>query len=101
MTAYRERTGYLSADDLQAAQSLHKRAPYSICGISHGFFSLARMYGGMTYQGCRYTYFPAHDECVRDDVIKIVAKRRKTHEEQAPDVAWQQVLDLGLDGEGA
>ena len=73
-----ESTIYLTAAEVQAAQSLHKRAPYSITGISNSIFSLARHYGGMTYQGCYYTYMaPPHDECVRDDVLRVVTKMRK------------------------
>lgn len=74
---FAEFTGYLTADEVQAAQSLHKRSPYSITGISQGFFSIARHYGGMDYNGCRYVYVPEHDECIRADVFKMVAKMRK------------------------
>lgn len=73
-----ERTSYLTADEVEAAQALHKRAPYSVCNVSQGFFSIARHYGGMTLQDCHYTYMPEHDECVRDDVLKLVKKLRKT-----------------------
>jgi hypothetical protein len=73
-----ESTGYLSPAELLAAQELHKRAPYAITGISQGMFSIARHYGRMTFQGCAYTYFSEHDECVRDDVLKLVRRLRKT-----------------------
>jgi hypothetical protein len=72
-----ERTGFLSAAEVAAAQVLHKRAPYAITGISCGMFSIARHYGGMTYQGCGYTYIPEHDECIRNDVLKLVVSLRK------------------------
>lgn len=72
-----DRTSYLTHEEVQAAYALHRRAPYAICNVSQGFFSIARHYGGMTYQGCAYTYFPEHDECVRDDVLKMVKKMRK------------------------
>lgn len=72
-----ERTRYLAADEVQAAQALHQRAPYAITGISRSIFSIARHYGGLTFKDCRYTYMPEHDECVRDDVLKMVEKRRK------------------------
>ena len=72
-----EQTSYLSADEVQAAQTLHKRAPYALCNVSQGFFSVARHYGGCTFQGCHYTYIQGHDECVRDDVLKLVTKLRK------------------------
>ena len=74
----RERTNYLTADEVQAAeQKLHQRAPYALCNVSMGFFSIARHYGGLTYQGCHYTYVQGHDECVRDDVLRLVTKLRK------------------------
>jgi hypothetical protein len=68
---------YLSDSELDAIQSLHRDAPYMIRGISRGMFSIARHYGGMTYQGRRYEYNPETDECVRSDVVKFVAKLRK------------------------
>jgi hypothetical protein len=72
-----ERTGYLTEAEIAAVQHLHKRAPYAICGVSHGMFSVARHYGGMTFNRCRYTYIPEHDECVRADVLRLVKKMRK------------------------
>ncbi len=71
---------YLSPAEVKAVQVLHKHAPYSIDGISQSMFSVARHYGGMTYQGCHYTYVQPHDECVRDDVLKLVARLRKLRE---------------------
>lgn len=50
-----ERTSYLTADEVQAVSHLHRVAPYALCNVSHGFFSIARHYGGLTYQGCHYT----------------------------------------------
>ncbi len=73
-----EHTSYLTADEVSAAcAKLHKRAPYALCNVSLGFFSIARHYGGLTFQGCKYTYMDGHDECVRDDVLKLVQKMRK------------------------
>ena len=77
-TLTHERTSYLSADEVAAAnEKLHKRAPYALCNVSIGFFSIARHYGGLTFKGCRYFYMHGHDECVRDDVLKMVTKMRK------------------------
>lgn len=95
----RERTSYLTADEVQAAQALHKRAPFALCNVSMGFFSIARHYGGMTFQGCHYTYMPGHDECVRDDVLRLVTKRRKKPASKATALAAQSMLDPGA-GEG-
>lgn len=88
-----ERTGYLTAEEVEAAQSLHTRTPYAICDVSKGFFSVARHYGGMTYQSEHYTYFPEHDELVRDDVLKLVTKMRKRARKEKPVEAPS--LDLG------
>ena len=73
-----ERTSFLTADEVQAAQTLHQRAPYALSNVSQGFFSIARHYGGLTFQDCHYTYIDGHDECVRDDVLKLVTKMRKS-----------------------
>ena len=87
-----ENTEYLSVEEVQAAQTLHKRAPYSIAGISTGFFSIARHYGGMTFQGCKYTYMHGHDECVRDDVLKLVSKMRKKKTAKIEPAAHQNTI---------
>jgi len=70
-------TSYLTEAEVASVQHLHRRTPFVICGVSHGFFSTARYSGGMTLQGEDYTYIPAHDECVRVDVLKIVLKARR------------------------
>lgn len=89
-----ECTSYLTADEVQAAQTLHQRAPYALCNVSRGFFSIARHYGGLTFQGCHYTYMPGHDECVRDDVLRLVMNLRKKNASKAA-AAPQPTLDLG------
>jgi hypothetical protein len=71
-----ESTAYLSADEVAAAGTLHRDAPYALCNVSRGFFSIARHYGGCTFQGSHYTYMPGFDECVRDDVLRLVTKLR-------------------------
>lgn len=91
----RERTSYLTADEVQAAQKLHKRAPYALCSVSQGFFSIARHFGGLTFQGCSYTYMPGDDECVRDDVLQLVKKLRKTSASRKDAPVAQPMLDLG------
>lgn len=84
-------TGYLTADELQAALVvLHDKAPYAIQGVSTGFFSVARHYGGAVFNGCGYTYLPATDELVRDDVLKMVRKMRK----KPPAINTQASIDL-------
>jgi hypothetical protein len=91
----RERTSYLTADEVQAAKALHKRAPFALCNVSMGFFSIARHYGGCTFQGCHYTYMQGHDECVRDDVLRLVTKMRKKPASKTAAPALQPMLDLG------
>ena len=83
---------YLTDDEVRAAQVLHKRAPYLITNVSNSFFSIARYYGGMTLQGCSYTYMPSHDECVRDDVLALVTKVRKKKAEETISPAVQLPL---------
>ena len=90
-----ESTSYLTADDVLAAQALHQRAPYALCNVSHGFFSIARHYGGLSFQGCTYTYMPGHDECVRDDVLKLVTKlRKKKPTKNSKLLEYQTALEL-------
>lgn len=59
------------------ASTLPRDAPFAIQGVSLGFFSVARRYGAAVFNGARYTYIPATDELIRDDVIKWLAKQRK------------------------
>lgn len=92
-----ENTNYLTAAEVQAAQALHKRAPYSVTGISTSIFSVARHFGGMTYQGCNYTYMGAQfDECVRDDVLKMVTKLRKAEAKAANKAVMAKIEQLEL-----
>ena len=73
-----EHTRYLTADEeLAAAASLHTREPFCLYNITDGPLSLALYHGGMKFNGCSYTYIPEHDECVRDDVLRLALKMRK------------------------
>lgn len=85
---------YLTKDEVAAAQALHKRAPYVVCNVSESMFSLARHYGGMKLQGCNYTYIAAHDECIRDDVLKMVTKMRKARAKEQTTERQQAALGL-------
>lgn len=91
-----ERTSYLTAAEVRAAQVLHQRAPYAICRVSEGFFSIARYYGGMTYNGCMYVYMPQHDECIRDDVLKLVTKMRRLVTKQGELVTKPEQMGMDL-----
>ena len=44
--------------------------PEEIHDVSTGYFSVARLYGGCTFGGARYTYDPVRDVLIRDDVLK-------------------------------
>ena len=68
---------FLTESETESIQHLQRNTPYLITGVSHGFFSVARHYGGASYNGSHYTYIPATDELIRDDVIKFVTKARK------------------------
>lgn len=91
-----DRTSYLTADEVRAAQALHKRAPFALCNVSRGYFSVSRYYGGCTFRGCHYIYMPGHDECVRDDVLRLVTRLRRTAARNATAPAGQTTLDLGI-----
>jgi hypothetical protein len=70
---------YLSQPEIDAlnASDLSRTTPFPIQGVSQGMFSIARHYGGAKFNGSDYAYIPEHDELVRDDVVKFVAKMRK------------------------
>ena len=70
-------TSFLTEEELTFAQVLPLDTPYLIGGVKHTQFSIARYYGGTTFNGQLYTYFPATDELIRDDVLKMVTKNRK------------------------
>lgn len=59
------------------ATALPRKTPFLIQGISMTQFSVARHYGGMTYNGSSYLYLPLSDELIRDDVAKWLSKLRK------------------------
>ena len=94
-----ERTSYLTADEVAAIQVLPKGAPYSLCNVSAGYFSVARHAGGCTLHGYRYTYIHGHDECVRDDVLKFVRKLRKKKPAEAVPVQVG-IFDAGTNERG-
>lgn len=70
---------YLTEAEIEALQTskLSRETPFAIQGVSSGYFSVARHYGGAKFNGSDYTYFSDSDELVRDDVIKFVMKLRK------------------------
>lgn len=51
--------------------------PWQIFGVSRSQLSIARYYGGITYNGHGYTYDPTDDSLTRNDVLKAVMKMRR------------------------
>lgn len=73
-------SSYLTQEEIDALQTseLSRKAPFLIRGVSQGYFSVARLYGGMKYNGASYDYLPETDECIREDVRKFIHESRKT-----------------------
>ena len=67
---------FLTPAELLAISDLPQRTPYVISPIRGSFFSLAALYGEMRLQGAAYTYMPATDECIRNDVLQRVQRLR-------------------------
>lgn len=76
-------TSHLTTEEIEAIQSLHQRTPYLIPGVSRSQFSIARRYGGTTYNREAYTYIPPTDELIRDDVLRFVTRLRRSKRQAA------------------
>lgn len=85
---------YLTQEEIDACQSLPRDTPYLICGISTGMFSIARYSGGMKYNSKSYTYIPTTDECIRDDVLKLVTKLRKAAKKKDKPTDTQTTIEF-------
>lgn len=72
--------GHMTAEEIDALQAtkLDRATPFVICAVSRSQLSIARFYGGCKFQGRNYSYIPTTDELLRDDVMKWLAKHRKT-----------------------
>jgi len=55
---------------------LHRRTPYGMTNVRMTQLSIARHYGGITFNGDSYTYLPHTDELIRDDVLKWKTKQK-------------------------
>ncbi len=77
---------YLTQDEIDALQTskLSRDTPFAIRHVLQTQFSIARFYGGATYNGKEYTYFPESEELIRDDVLKWIRKRRKQPQRTNP-----------------
>jgi hypothetical protein len=71
--------------------SLHLRTPFMIENVSHSRFSVARFYGGISYNNEHYVYFPDTDSLVRSDVLAWLKKK-----ESAEDRALKEKRALAL-----
>lgn len=82
----------LTADELAAIQSLPRKTPYMIDGVSRSQFSIARYYGGILFNGAQYDYDAATDTLVRADVKKAVRKMRRAEKKLARESAQGGLL---------
>ena len=55
---------------------LHRRTPFGMTNVSMTQLSIARYYGGITYNGEAYVYIPKTDELIRQDVLRWKKKRK-------------------------
>ena len=72
-------TSHITTEEIDAllASRLPRDTPFIIAHVRHSQLSVARHYGGARYNGWAYTYMPATDELIRDDVLKWVSRRRR------------------------
>ena len=56
---------------------LSRATPFGMTDVSKTQFSIARHYGGITFNGAKYTYIPTTDELIRDDVLKWKKKNKR------------------------
>jgi hypothetical protein len=68
---------YISGAEEYAMRHLDRSTPFIFSGVSNTQLSIARHYGVINFQGQTYTYFPATDELIRDNVLKFVTKMRE------------------------
>ena len=57
-------------------------ASVAYANVSMTLLSIARHYGGATVQGKHFVYNPDDDSLIREDVVKWIAKKRKTAKAQ-------------------
>ena len=67
----------LTNEELAAIQSLPRDTPYQIRNVSHGQLSIARHYGGCSFNGYEYVYDPTDDTLTHNDVLKLVMRGRR------------------------
>lgn len=91
---------YLTESELDALQltDLSRETPFLFGHVKSTQFSVARHYGGATFNGWHYTYVPTTDELVRDDVIKWVQRKRRFDALQAKAEAVQAQAQVDIFG---
>jgi hypothetical protein len=75
---------------------LHRRTPFGMMNVSMTQMSIARFFGGITYNGDRYVYNAITDELIRSDVQKWITKRERAAKKAAKK-ADQQTEIFGKD----
>lgn len=86
---------HLTQPEIDALQlsTLDKNTPFLIRWVSNSQLSIARHYGGCTFQRQWYKYLPLTDELIREDVVEWLAKYRKRQKKQAcPVMAWSDLF---------
>lgn len=73
----------LSFSDLPTNKPDGSTLPYGWADVLHTQLSIARHYGGITFNGAQYTYFPSTDELWREDVCRFVVKLRRAAAREA------------------
>jgi len=64
------------ADDIE--QKFGADAEIAYAGVSMTQLSIARHYGGCKVNGKYFVYNPLDDSLIREDVVKWIAKRKKS-----------------------
>ncbi len=80
---------HLTEAEIQALHlsELHRRTPFVIGSVSFGMLSPMRHYGGGKFNGESYVYVPSTDELIRADVVKWLAKLRKSAKKSPPEAS--------------
>lgn len=75
----------LTSEDLDALRKskLPYRPPYMIQDVSRTFFSPARYYIRIKFEGHHYTYFRESDTLIREDVLRWLEDRQKAQKGKA------------------
>jgi hypothetical protein len=85
---------FLTPDEIDGLMLTHSGQQIAWTGVSHTQLSIARHYGGIVFNGQHYTYMPATDELIRDDVLKLVMKARVAAAKAAKQAAKAAQQDL-------